>query len=218
MERTTEPTSRKKSWGRSLAFLLAGALVAVGIIVISEQRSDASDIACSMSECPTVKKKHNKAAKLYKAGKTGRSDGFKPKKMFEKPKAAKQVFGRRIGAVMKKQAEAAAARAGVAPEEVPIPGNCQDWRCAGIREYRRMTDHAGCVDLDPAIFPPDEQSCTVQEWDAPFTEKQVKNGGKVVVCGASFAIAVRLRAQRYGDAIMATTGLNCTFALWDLLD
>lgn len=217
MDHTDKPSWRH-GWGRMLAWMLAGVLVAALVIFVSEQQSDAADIECSMSECPTVKKRHNKAARLYKEGETGRSDGFKPKKMFAKPRAAKRIFGRRIGAVMKRQAEAAAARQGISAQEVPVPGDCQDWRCAGIREYKRLTDHAGCVDRDPAIFPPDEESCAVQDWRSPITKNQVIKGGKVMVCAGEFVIAVRLRTEKFGQAVAAATGINCTFTLWDMLD
>lgn len=156
---------------------------------------------------------------MYRAGDTGRSDGFNAQRMFAKPKVAKNVFGRRIGSVMRRQAQSAAAARGIAPALVPVPGECQDWRCAGIREYRRLTSHAGCVDLDPAIFPPTKRSCTIQDWDPPgFSERQVRNGGEVLLCGAELAIAVRLRNQRAGEAIMAVAGTRCAFSFWDLLD
>lgn len=209
----------QQGWGRFIVWLLAGALIAGLFILLTEQRSDAAVMECS-AECPTVLLKHKNAAQKYKDGQTGRSNGFNVNNMFANPEVAKDVFGRRIGALMKRQAEDAAARQGFSPLriEVPVPGECQDWRCAGIREYKRLTDTAGCVDRDPAIFPPNMRSCTVQDHSDPFTNEQIRDGGKVVVCAGMFAIAVGTRTQQFGSAVAALTGTNCTFALWDLVD
>lgn len=220
MENTEKP-----SWARHLTrfivWFVAGALVALGIVMLAE-RADAADTECTWTAtCPEIKKKHRKAARKFRNEKTGRSDGFPVKRMFKKPRAAKRHFVDQIVAVYK-EAAATSAKQGVAftPASVEIPpeGECQTWRCSARKSYRQLTDHANCVDRDPAVFPPTTQSCKVKDWKAPFTKRQVKRGGEVVFCGGAVILGVFSRGASapLHRAIAGWGGMNCLWMMWDV--
>lgn len=208
----------QRGWGRLVIWLTIGALVALGFIFIAEQ-AEAADTKCTWtSDCPTPNKKHRRAARKFKAGETGRSDGFRVKRVFAAPKAAQRFYVKRITRIYNQQKAEAAAAGAPAAFQVPFEGECDTTRCSAIKSYKRLTDHAKCVDRDPAIFPPTMKSCKVQRWKRPYTSEQVRNTGRVLVCGGELAISIAVRNKQFGKTIIGLTGTSCTFALWDLLD
>lgn len=237
------------TWPRWFAWLLVGVLAAGLFIYLTEDKADAAVMECS-SVCPEIKDKHRKAAKMYRDGETGRSNGFRPAKVFHNPADAKDIWARKIGAVLKEEAESAAVATGMSPKAVltatatpaaafaaglvpandatllglsssatmiPPEGECQNWRCSGARSYNRLTDHAGCVDLDPAAFPPNKQSCVPSDWTL-FTNEEVREGGEVVKCGAEIVIAVGTKSTKFAGLIVGIVGWDCTMAIWDVTD
>lgn len=98
----------RKLWVRWVAALVTGVLLASLFIYLTEDRADAVDMERT-SSCPDIKAKHRKAEKKFKAGETGRSNGFAVNKMWANPAFAKDWYGTRIGKLMKRKAESAAA-------------------------------------------------------------------------------------------------------------
>lgn len=171
----------------------------------SSQKSCVTD---SNTPCPSVKKKHRKAARKFKAGKIHHSSGFKPGRVFKRPKAAKRIFVNRIENVLHKSGKQTA---------FAEPG-CTN-RCEAFKIYRRLAADANCVDRGRS-FPIDPATCKYPDSTKQFTKQQIQTGGTAILCGGGVAIGVATSGATVGvTAFAAVWGATaCGWSFWDAID
>lgn len=168
--------------------------------------------------CPSVTKRDRKTARKFRNGKIHRSSGFRPHRVFEKPKAAKKIIVNRIVRLYEKsaaKAEAASSEGGDAPQAIPFEGECQDARCSAVRWYKRIQTDATCVDRG-RTYPVDESTCRLPKhpkWG--LANAEVREGIGVVFCGGAVVLSVIPQTAGPKRALTAIWGGSyCGWSFW----
>ena len=147
--------------------------------------------------------------KRFKAGKMGRDSGFRPGNVFKHPKKARKVWVHKIARYLenhpKQWANLRAARPALAAE---TPSCYPASTCAARDLYQQSTSGATCV---AGGYPANYKACDSPFGGRSYTEKQVRIGGSVVLCGGGVVLGARA-----GGGVFAAIwgGAGCAWAFW----
>jgi hypothetical protein len=164
--------------------------------------------SCSTSgdACPPIRKKHRRWARKFRNGKITHGSGFKPKRVFARPRATRRIFVRKINRVLR--AEGMTARTS---------------RTRAQRIYRNLVMDGSCISIGDRFVRPGVTSevCRWADPDyKPITKRQVQITGTFILCGAAVGIGVATSTATAGTtAMIAFVGASaCGWGLWSKLD
>jgi hypothetical protein len=174
--------------------------------VVTDMTPQADSCSTSGDACPPIKKKHRRWARKFRKGKIAHGSGFKPKRVFTRPRAARRIFVRKINRVLR--AEGMSART-------------SQTRARTI--YRNLRMEGNCVSIGDHFARPGATSevCRWADPDyKPITKRQVQIAGTFILCGAAVGIGVATSTATAGTtAMIAFVGASaCGWGLWSKLD
>lgn len=187
-----------------------GSILVAGIVIVVLTLSGLIyDKAFAQCEPGSDSCTSTQMVKHFKAGDLGRSHGVHPRKRFAHPGWTRDWFATRIRNRLQSKSPAQLQkyydRVGVSRT-----GSC-DLLCLSYTMYDDVMANANCTDHGPYAYR--TQLCAGLYGSNPITKQNVKDGGKIALCGSIAIVAVVTAGK--GAAVGA--GLGGVSCLYDFL-
>lgn len=202
-------------------------LVGTGIGLIAEEAegtgktspSQTSTQRCVSSAdagCTTIRKRDRRAARKFRNDRIDHAHGFRPAKVFKKPRVARKIFVTKIRRVLIKANQSGRV---VARGDNPYAG-CTSRGCA-LEIYNDLREKSGCAAFG-GPYPTDTDTCTMnsQPGTRPFTKEEIQTGGTAVLCGGGVVIGVMTSGASAGTTTFAAIwgATACGWSFWSAID